>query len=82
MLKLRPHTPEWFSALEKKNPKQAVMTRLVLSRAGRDDVCSVCGDHPAKDYGLEKTPDTIRLCDDCLLIQQSMSEEKFQALIF
>jgi hypothetical protein len=66
---LKPHTPEWFAALEKKNPMQAAMTRQVISLAGSDNVCSICGDEEASDYRVETLPDTIRLCEDCLGIQ-------------
>ena len=47
---LRPHTEEWFAALEVWNPKQAAMTRMVIASAGAPDVCSICGDDPARDY--------------------------------
>jgi len=40
---LKPHSPEWFAALEKVNPTQAAQTTQILSLAGRDDVCSICG---------------------------------------
>lgn len=54
-----------------------------LSLAGRDDVCSICGDDPATDYKLasdQMTPGiiaTLRLCDDCLRIRRSMYSENF-----
>lgn len=47
------------------------MTRHILSRAERDDVCSVCGHGPANDYGLPKSSNTIMLCGDCLLFASS-----------
>ncbi len=73
---LTPHTREWFAALEGFNPQQARHTRAILTAAGRDDVCSVCGDDPAVDYQIIfPTPQpqsvaTIRLCDDCRLIRE------------
>jgi hypothetical protein len=72
---LRPHTPEWFTALEVWDPPKAAMTRKVIKLAGSPDVCSICGDDPAKDYRLEEAHrpaggvDTLRLCDDCLAIR-------------
>ena len=77
MLKyLKPHSPEWFKVLEKTNPQQAAMTLQVISLSGSDDVCSTCGDDPAKDYEVEgATPNTIRLCDDCHEIRQVMHRE-------
>lgn len=82
---LRPHSPEWFSAMEQWDPVKAAVTRFIVNDAGRDDVCSICGDDPASDYRLEKTlrpaggPDTLRLCDDCLEIRKNMGEP-FEAI--
>ena len=70
-----PHTEEWFHALEKFNPRQAEMTLAIVNAAGRTDVCSICGDHPATDYQIVDSPlandavATTRLCDDCKIIQ-------------
>lgn len=80
---LKPHSPEWFSALERINPVQAVQTRKILSLAGRNDICSICGDEHSTDYKLvsEQTTSgvvsTLRLCEDCLNIRRSMYGEKF-----
>lgn len=77
---LIPHTDEWFAALSRWNPAQAMMTRMVLQAAGRSDVCSVCGDDPANDYRLDEEyrppsgVDTLRLCDDCLRIRHAGGE--------
>lgn len=77
---LRPHTPEWFAALDLWNPPQAAMTRIAIKSAGSPDVCSICGDDPARDYRLEERHraaggvDTMRLCDDCLKIRRAMGE--------
>lgn len=74
---LTPHTPEWFSALDSCNRAQAAATKQILTMAGRDDVCSVCGDDPASDYkvvGVKFSTDigaTIRLCDDCRTIRSN-----------
>jgi hypothetical protein len=68
---LRPHTPQWFTALELWDPNQAGHTRSVIEAAGSSAVCSICGDTPAKDYRLgesDRPPygvDTFRLCRDC-----------------
>lgn len=77
---LIPHTPEWFASMEVWDPVKAVQTRYVISDASRDDVCSVCGDDPAADYRLEKMfrppggPDTLRLCEDCVVIRMNMGD--------
>lgn len=81
-----PHTDEWFAALERMNPRQAVQTRQIIQLAGSREVCSVCGDLPANDYHITNAPvkdkafATIRLCETCLSIRQSMYGEKFVKL--
>jgi hypothetical protein len=83
---LKPHSPEWFEALEKSNPKQAAQTRQILSASGRDDGCSVCGDIPARDYTLASEQAvaavvaTLRLCQDCLGIRRDVHGENFVLL--
>ncbi|MFI4976344.1 MAG: hypothetical protein ACHP84_17560 [Caulobacterales bacterium] len=78
----RPHSAEWFAALEVFNPRQAAITRTIIELAGRDDVCSVCGDDPASDYRLtaqdlsDDAVATLRLCDDCHEIS-AMNGEHF-----
>jgi hypothetical protein len=77
---LTPHTPEWFTALERWDPPQAMMTRKVIEITGRRDVCSICGDDPASDYYLAKEHrsaggvDTFRFCDDCVQIRRHCGE--------
>lgn len=80
---LKPHTKEWFEALEKQNPIQAAQTSQIISLAGSSDVCSICGDEEAKDYKLESSQSasgmvvTLKLCDDCLTIRKSTENENF-----
>lgn len=77
---LRPHTPEWFAALEIWDPPTAAMSRIAVESVGSLDVCSVCGDEPASDFRLvlrqrpANGPDTLRLCDDCLKIRSQNGE--------
>jgi len=77
---LRPHTPEWFAALEVWDPAMAAMIREAIELAGGPDACSVCADDPARVYRLEsgqRPPggvDTLRLCDDCLEIRRYNGE--------
>ena len=84
---LKPHSSEWFAALEPVNPTQAAQTTQILSLAGRGDVCSICGDDPAADYKLtsEQTTSgivaTLRLCDDCLNIRRNIHGENFVPFI-
>jgi hypothetical protein len=80
------HSEEWFAALTKFNPVQAVQTRQTLEMMGRDDVCSVCGDDPAHDYRLldvNLPPDavgTFRLCDGCRFVRSSLHGETYEPL--
>ena len=83
---LKPHSKEWFKKLEKLNPVQAAQTRQLISMAGTDSVCSICGDDPAQDYKLvrkQATPDmvlTFKLCNDCLDTHRTMHGEKIVPL--
>ena len=83
---LKPHTKEWFSALEKTNPGQAAHTRQIISLAGREDVCSICGDVESADYkvaseqALPGTINTLRLCADCVEIRKRLEGEIFHPL--
>ena len=80
---IKPHTKEWFEALEKQNPTQAAQTNQIISLAGSSEVCSICGDEKAKDYKLESGQSTsgmvvtLKLCDDCLNIRRNRYSENF-----
>lgn len=75
-----PHTPEWFAALERFDARQASITEQVVSLAGSEDVCSVCGDTPAHDHEIVKPVPvdgavaTVRLCDHCLDMRTGAGE--------
>lgn len=79
-----PHSPEWFAALEKFNSGQAAHSAQIIKRAGRSDVCSICGDSPTLDYKIvgDNLPDkavaTIRLCEDCRAIRERMYRETYE----
>jgi hypothetical protein len=78
----KPHTPEWFEALEAFDPIKATVTKIVVETLGNLNVCSVCGDDPAQDYELldkfmqKNAVATIRLCDDCLKIKMQVHREE------
>jgi hypothetical protein len=84
---LKPHSEEWFAALEKQNPIQFAQTKQIISLAGSTEVCSICGDDPAKDYKLESEQAvsgmvvTLKLCEDCLNIRKNMQGENFVPFI-
>jgi hypothetical protein len=67
-------------------PEQAAHTAATIRAAGRSDVCSVCGDEPARDYFLEDDDlpmdavSTLRLCSDCLTIRRADGED-FKPLV-
>ena len=70
---LQPHTPEWFDALRKLNPQQAMMTEQIVKAAGRTDVCSICGDENSTAYRMVGEPGlALRLCDDCKTVQKNL----------
>jgi len=80
---LKPHTAEWFKALETVNPRQAAHTKHILSLADSDAVCSICGDESNKDYEVVSDEvahapvSTLRLCDECLEIRRTVHKENF-----
>ena len=79
----KPHTPEWFKALEDCEPGKAEITRMAIEFAGHEDVCSLCGDGPADDYELidinmsANAVATIRLCEVCFMIKTELYNESF-----
>ena len=79
----KPHTPEWFRAMEAFDPVKAEITKDVIATFGRMDVCSVCGEDPADDYQIidsfmqSNAVATIRLCDDCLRFRVVIHQETF-----
>ena len=55
---------------------------MVIRRAGRQEVCSVCGDHPADDFEVTD-PDlpadavaTFMLCSVCVVIRREIFGEQ------
>jgi len=80
-LYFKPHTPEWFRALEANDPGKAQISKMAIEFAGHAEVCSLCGDSPAEDYeliDLDMEADavaTIRLCDVCLGIKTQLYKE-------
>jgi len=80
-----PHSKDCFNALDAFDPQQAAHTRQILKSAGRPDVCSICGDHPATDFkiaGKSSVPAnavaSIRLCADCRQLRADMLDEVYE----
>src|SRR5262249_42922453 len=76
---LVPHTSEWFEDLMLRDVQQAMHTGAIIQAAGREDVCSICGDDPAKDYNARSGAGfvTLRLCADCLMIRAAQHGDYF-----
>ena len=79
----KPHSSEWFETLLRANPGQAQHTAQIIKLAGRNDICSVCGDVESGEYQILKMEfapgvlATIRLCDDCKGIREQGLGESF-----
>ena len=72
---LRPHTPEWFDQLAATEPDRARHIQELIELAGSVDVCSYCGDDPARDYMWTDQPGkSIRLCRDCFKMGRADGE--------
>lgn len=72
---LRPHTPEWFERLSAEDPGRAKHIQELIELAGSADVCSYCGDDPARDYmWTDREGHTIRLCRDCFKMGRADGE--------
>jgi hypothetical protein len=77
---IEPHSSEWFEALQAANVQQAAHTAAIIRLAGRQEVCSICGDRPAPIYRLvkptpaEESVGSIRLCSDCHKIRNTSGE--------
>ncbi len=80
---LKPHSPEWFEELQKVDPHQATMTRRLMSFAGREDICSTCGEEDAPAYVIlsAQFPGTIRLCTGCVRIREKFYGESFEPFV-
>jgi len=74
-----PHSPLWFSMVDRVEPRLGAIARLLIQSTGSDDVCSSCGD-PADDYRLVNGADampgvpSLRLCTDCVGIRRGGGE--------
>jgi hypothetical protein len=55
------------------------MTRRLMSYAGREDICSTCGEVASDAYLVRNAqfPGTIRLCTDCVGIRRKFFGESF-----
>ena len=78
MEEIEPHTPYWWSVIDRVEPQLAALSRHAVASAGSTDVCTSCGDQPASSYRLVNGAETmpgvpsLRLCDDCIEIRRGM----------
>ena len=81
MEQIEPHSPYWHSMVDRVEPNLAARSRHAVDAEGHSDVCSSCGDQPAKDYrvlnGAQAMPGvpSLRLCEDCHQIRQEMNTD-------
>jgi len=73
---LRPHTPEWFEAMEASDPDEAAHTHWILRIAGIEGACGNCGNRFASDVRLVDDADlpqnavaTRHLCEKCIKLR-------------
>lgn len=80
MERVAPHTPLWFSIVDRVEPRLGAIARLSIQHSGSEDVCSSCGD-PAGDYRLVNAAEampgipSLRLCSDCVVIRRGFGEQ-------
>lgn len=78
MEQIEPHSPYWFSIVDRVEPKLAALSRLGVAAEEDLNVCSSCGDQPAAAYrvvnGAQTMPGvpSLRLCNDCIEIRRDM----------
>ncbi|MCA0418594.1 MAG: hypothetical protein LCH80_07720 [Proteobacteria bacterium] len=77
--KIQPHSPLWFSIVDRVQPTLGIVARASIAAAGSVSVCSSCGD-PAHEYILMNAAETmpgvpsLSLCSDCIEIRRSGGE--------
>lgn len=80
MEEIEPHTPYWWSVIDRVEPQLAALSRHAVASEGSTDVCSSCGDQPVASYrmvnGAETMPGvpSLRLCEDCIEIRRGMGD--------
>ncbi len=83
---LTPHTEEWFAVLSRQNPQQAQMSRMFIELGGSREICTFCGESPARDHRCiadSVQPDTVltcKLCNGCRGIRKTMFDEEYSPL--
>lgn len=77
---LRPHSEEWFQAMECSDAKQAYSIKAAIEQYGSPEICSVCGDSQASDYKMvdanlpKYAVATLRLCEHCHYIRRNSGD--------
>ncbi len=77
--RITPHSDQWFSIIDRVEPRLGAIARLSIERMGSSEVCSSCGD-PPDDYLLVNSAEampgvpSLRLCTDCVEIRRGFGE--------
>lgn len=78
MEEIEPHSPYWYSIIDRVEPKLAALSRAAVASIGCTNVCSSCGDQPSSPFRLVNGAETmpgvpsLRLCDECTSIRRGM----------
>ncbi|TGT91857.1 MULTISPECIES: hypothetical protein [unclassified Mesorhizobium] len=59
MEQIVPHSPHWYSIVERVEPTLATLSRYAVGAEGKTHVCSSCGDQPVMDYRLVNRAETM-----------------------
>ena len=81
LIKLKPHTDEWFTAFEAQSPTQAAMVRGTVEQNSIWG-CSICGEQPSqvcspRSFEGPFSLMALRLCAECHEIRQSEFDERW-----
>lgn len=78
--RVEPHSESWFAIVDRVEPMLGLMARASIEATGSLEVCSSCGDTPAKDLRIVNEADampgvpSLRLCGDCAGIRRGWGE--------
>lgn len=81
MERVEPHSDMWFSIVDRVEPMLGMLARNAIEQENSKEVCSSCGDEPARDYRIINSAEAmpgvpaLRLCDDCYGIRLRKGEK-------
>ena len=77
---IEPHTPKWFSIVDRADRGFARTVRATISCEASQDICTLCGFPPIGDFKLieavtmRRAVPSLRLCECCLIDRQVAGE--------